>query len=266
MTPFEIVELLSGKSTVDRRPIIKDILVQLGANQNHQNFFKNQNIIVPTTKIPYILIDAHYDALDNGGNNAVDNASGVAVLCELVRRFQSTQLKNIGVEFCFFDAEEPSLLGSREYMRHLKREDIIGVYNLDLVGFGANYMLWPVFLESEHCLELAIENSAEDYGLRTLRLPYLQSRGSDHVSFNGITSLTLIALDNEDFALMKEYRRAKFSRDWSTRCNADSILSITKLWNVADTVRDTIELIDPQTLSLTANIVYDAVLTIDKQY
>lgn len=266
MSSYEIVKALSGKSGVDRRPIIEEVLMQLGIKPTYQNFYRNVNILIPSSKVPFILIGAHYDTWALG-DNSVDNASGVAVVCELIKRFNSNPLKNIGIEFCFFDAEETNLLGSRNYMRHIKREDVIGFYNLDMVGFGTNYMLWPSSQDLSQDLAIHFETSAFKYRSNTIRVPnFGQLMTSDHESLIGIPHLTLTTLDDQDLLLFEEYKQAISSLDWLTRFHADKIIKETKLRKVADSASDVLVLINPNTLNLTADIMYDAVQNLDRKY
>ena len=96
-----------------------------------------------------VLITAHYDHLGRGWPDvrqsdagrihpgADDNASGVAVLIELVRNFAAGAPPERNLAFVAFSAEEAGLLGSRYYVEHPRPaplEGIIGVINLDSVG------------------------------------------------------------------------------------------------------------------------------------
>src|SRR5213595_753133 len=65
----------------------------------------------------YILIGAHYDGQGPGMPSASDNASGVAVVIELVRELKSKELP-VSLVAVAFDDEEQGLNGSRYYMDH----------------------------------------------------------------------------------------------------------------------------------------------------
>ena len=82
-------------------------------------------------KVPFIC--AHYDTVyDNYG--AHDNASGVSILMELIKKSNST------FKFAFFDGEECNKVGSKAFVNRLKTrnelEAISYVLELDSVGVG----------------------------------------------------------------------------------------------------------------------------------
>lgn len=89
----------------------------------------------------YIIVGAHYDALspDPGSGTlrrgANDNASGVAVMLELARRFATVQTQN-NIVFVAFSAEERGCIGSRYFVKNMPidKNSIIEMINLDMVG------------------------------------------------------------------------------------------------------------------------------------
>ena len=99
-----------------------------------------QNILVEIegqSKESAILIGAHYDSVDTGpGIN--DNASGVAVLIELMHQLkQSKQKPKQTIVLAFWDSEEVGIAGSRDYVKKLTPEQLnkIKAYiNVDMVG------------------------------------------------------------------------------------------------------------------------------------
>lgn len=98
-----------------------------------------------------IIIGAHYDHLGTGGNGsssrrqdtvavhygADDNASGVAVLLELIEATSGNSDKlNRDVVFVAFGAEERGLLGSEYYVKSSENEisKAVAMINLDMLG------------------------------------------------------------------------------------------------------------------------------------
>ncbi len=114
----------------------------------------------PSLKHEYIVLGAHYDHLGYDLKDdeqiiypgADDNASGVAVLLELVRYFtENPQTAGRSIIFIAFDAEESGLIGSEFFLKndqrfskkHIKLMislDMVGMYHanegLDLRGMG----------------------------------------------------------------------------------------------------------------------------------
>lgn len=107
-------------------------------------FSDNIYAFIPGTQYPdsFIVFSAHYDHLGNIDTTyfpgANDNASGVAVLLDLLRYFK-THPHRYSVAFYFFTGEEIGLVGSQYYVEHplfdLKR--IKCLINLDLMGGGS---------------------------------------------------------------------------------------------------------------------------------
>ncbi|NQU06679.1 MAG: M20/M25/M40 family metallo-hydrolase, partial [Calditrichaeota bacterium] len=92
----------------------------------------------------YVVIGAHYDHLGvvkNSGNGdyyagADDNASGVAGLLEICRRWAGRDRNGRGLIAVSFTAEEDGMLGSRWFVDHLPvpRESIVAMINMDEIG------------------------------------------------------------------------------------------------------------------------------------
>ena len=83
-----------------------------------------------------LIVAAHFDTVaDSPG--ADDNASGLAVLLEVVRLIQAQALAR-PVRFIAFNLEEQNLLGSLAYVEHLrrKRDEIAGAIVLECVGYA----------------------------------------------------------------------------------------------------------------------------------
>ena len=107
----------------------------------------------------YIVVGSHYDHLGLGGQNsgsrrpdtlgvhpgADDNASGDAVVLELAKFFKMERAKR-SIIFAFFGAEEQGLIGSKNFLEWMKKDDarrinlpadkkgIVAMVNLDMVG------------------------------------------------------------------------------------------------------------------------------------
>lgn len=91
-----------------------------------------------------IIICAHYDCrseiLDDWNNRAPganDNASGVSAVMEIARILISESLQ-YSFQFVFFSGEEHNLLGSKNYVKYIKKNniDLYGLINLDMIGYS----------------------------------------------------------------------------------------------------------------------------------
>jgi hypothetical protein len=97
----------------------------------------------------YYVICAHYDAIASyqpgwsaqwyvdsvAAPGADDNGTGVTSVLECARLIAPLDL-DVGVKFITFSGEEPGLIGSDYYVRHLAPDDsVIAVINFDMVGY-----------------------------------------------------------------------------------------------------------------------------------
>jgi aminopeptidase YwaD len=155
----------------------------------------------PAPEKKYIVIGAHYDHLGMGGygsgsrmpdtvavhNGADDNASGVACVLDLARRFaKDGNHTGFDLVFVAFGAEETGLTGSVNFVEKspVPRENIRLMLNFDMVGRMKNYPA-PIsiggtgtFPDAEKLLAAAVDTSA--FLLKTDPDGY---GPSDHASF-----------------------------------------------------------------------------------
>ena len=85
--------------------------------------------------LPPILIGAHYDTVP-GTPGADDNATGVAVLMELARKFAAEPLR-YPLRLVAFDMEEYGLLGSADYaaLLHQQKQQLRLMISLEMLGY-----------------------------------------------------------------------------------------------------------------------------------
>ena len=99
-----------------------------------------QNIIVEIpgqSKESAIIVGAHYDSVEMGpGIN--DNASGVALVLELMKQYSASKVKpQHTIYFAFWDSEEDGIGGSQDYVKRLTADQLKGIkayINVDMVG------------------------------------------------------------------------------------------------------------------------------------
>ena len=152
---------------------------------------------------PSLLFCAHYDAVP-GSFGANDNAAALCILIDLAKDLKE---KGHPARFAFFDGEETGCSGSRLYVSCLdsqdhRRQDLTGVVNLDVCGFGDTIAICgkgnenkPVF--RPFCQKLLLDR----YNAQVLK--YLPK--SDEASFAGsrIPALSLCAIPRWDIQYLK---------------------------------------------------------------
>jgi aminopeptidase YwaD len=141
-----------------------------------------------------IVLSAHVDGHD-GGESAMDNASGLAAALAAVRAL-APRVKDFrrGVRLAFFSVEEWALTGSAQYVQSLaetERRRIALNVNLDSVGGSPNLAALTSGFAGLEPFLLRISEAA-GIPLRTVR-PLMQN--SDHANFAlaGIPALRLVA-------------------------------------------------------------------------
>jgi hypothetical protein len=85
-----------------------------------------------------IVVGAHYDKI-GAGEGAADNWSGAALLASLYESLRHAE-RDHGYDFIAFSDEEKGLVGSRDYVKQLAKDErarIAAMVNLDTLGLGA---------------------------------------------------------------------------------------------------------------------------------
>lgn len=158
-------------------------------------------------KHEYIVVGSHYDHLGLGGKDsgsrrpdtvavhpgADDNASGDAVVLELAKYFKKVRSPR-SIIFAFFGAEEQGLIGSKNYLEWMKKDDarrinlpadksgIVAMVNLDMVGRMRDNALSVSGTGTSSEFKTIVEQVAEQAHLNVSCTP--DGYGpSDHASF-----------------------------------------------------------------------------------
>jgi len=156
---------------------------------------------------PLILVGAHFDVADLDTHNgmlqtatprtrsyfpvpgAEDNASGVAVVADLARRFANQSLRKADIRFIFFDGEESGLFGplsgSKHYVANLGEEDrerVSMVIILDRVGSSSSPSHVELRAGSGFALE-AFGSPRNEMVWDVQRIVGAEEMCSDHIPF-----------------------------------------------------------------------------------
>lgn len=169
---------------------------------------------MPGQSDEWIVLSAHIDGHD-GGESAMDNASGLAAALSVARVLAPDVGKfRRGIRLAFFSVEEWALTGSAHYvqaMSEMERRRIALNVNLDSVGGNPNL---TALTSGFAGLEPFLLRVAEACGspLRTYR-PLMQN--SDHANFAlaGIPALRLVAGFDEPAANLRHVLTPADTRD-----------------------------------------------------
>jgi len=129
---------------------IYNYFTQLGIQSEYDSFtfssnYSSRNIIgvLPGKTAPdcVVIVCGHYDSYSTNrfvlAPGADDNASGTAAVMEMARIMRGESF-DFTLKFICFSAEEWGLYGSKHYAQEAKqkREKIIGVINMDMIGYA----------------------------------------------------------------------------------------------------------------------------------
>ena len=162
-------------------------------DDNYSSTGRNVYSVQTSTDFPdkEFIICAHYDDMPPNpiAPGADDNASGVAAVLEAARVISHIQTKYT-IIYALWDEEEVGFIGSSNYANeaYISGEDILGVINLDMIGWDSNndnafdLRSGPV----GNSLDLGRLGSAiaNYFNLTLYGLLFTQAGGaSDHISF-----------------------------------------------------------------------------------
>lgn len=200
------LETLAQKDPDMRRQALAGVLKAEGLSytlQEHEPDYKNPRgtvnyILTPWTGTPSLLFCAHYDAVP-GSFGANDNGAALCILIELAKELRE---KGIPARFAFFDGEETGNAGSRLYVSLADKQELTGVVNLDVCGFGDTIAICGKGNENKAPLRPFCDKALlEKHNGQVLK--YLP--GSDEASFAGsrIPALNICVIPRWDIQYMK---------------------------------------------------------------
>lgn len=282
---LEIVKEIEGEDKSQRAMALDGYLLGIDSQNKHidsttQKYSSGENIIWTIGNPPHIGIGSHYDVVPNSPG-ANDNASAMAVTIDVIRKILENPLKNIGLKGFFFDEEEYGLKGSREYIKEFGIKDLIGVYNMELVGSGTNLAFWAANNLYEGKLLTTIENQAKSKGFPNYRFPqisrFLMNSG-DHESFirAGLNeSFCITTVSEEDIELGEKYglisnqpptkKITGLARLLTSPPTPKTLLS-SSLFKHYHQPTDTSDHLDNETLKMVSDLLFNSILEIDKNY
>ncbi len=204
-------------------------------------------------------VSCHYDTVDKAGG-ANDNGSAIAVCLNLINNFPVNDMHAPAMRIFFFDEEENGLRGSAAYIREFGINNIQSLINLELVGLGDQFALWPIHPGSAIPIATAFEANCKDMEIPTKRFDKIITNTADHVSFQkaGFSNVfTLTAISEKDIETAYHYFRAQeFDVDSATLWE---IMRQAPVFEPYHRSSDTAEKLSDDTLSLATKMVWETV-------
>ncbi|WP_151088273.1 M28 family metallopeptidase [Hymenobacter baengnokdamensis] len=259
MRLLEIVKLLDNQPNAGRSALIREHLDALGVHCVMQKYATGTNLFVdlgrPETKVG---VGTHFDRVPvSAGAN--DNGSAIAVGLDIIRRHLEAGSK-AGVRVFFFDEEETGLKGSRAYVAQYGVADLTGLINLEMVGMGNKFALWPVeATRSGPLLERFEAVAWQQVGCH--RFDQIVTNTADHVPFRQAgmrDAFTVTCITDQDMAVAQHYFQAIAQQ--ADTAKLMQILAQAPLFRHYHQPTDTYEKLSETTLAMTSAAVWKTIL------
>lgn len=200
--------ICGGESTLKKTTDSGSTWADMEGPVNPTNYAYNVIAELPGETIPeeIVIVCAHEDSISedpmNNAPGADDNASGAAAVLAIAEQMAGKRFERT-VRFIHFSAEELGLLGSTYYAHNarLQGDDIIGVLNMDMIGYmdTSSYDFDIDYTTTGAELQSFFFGCGGIYTPSSLSLFYSQgSDGSDHAPFsdNGYQAIMTIEHEN----------------------------------------------------------------------
>ena len=267
---LDYVKKLEYKSDLERLNTLKQILKSKKIKFVEQNYsyfnFKGTNVIVDVGNLnskKHIILSAHFDVV-SGSPGANDDASGIAILIDVIERIKKLKLKN-KIRVIFFDDEEIGRFGSISYIRKYGLKDFIAVYNLELCGYGDAFGLWPITKINQDSYSLkTIEAVLREKNIYFEKVGQLPAFWGDDLSFRNAgfrhALCITVALKEEKEAIKKFVKSSVFKLIFDFYTGR-----VPKMFRLYHSPEDKSEHLSEKTLKMVSEVLVDAVLKLGRE-
>ncbi len=211
MKYLDLIQQLDNKSNYERLAIIVKQLDDLKVAYQKHEYSTGTNLIVdlgPARK--KVGVSSHFDRVQNSAG-ANDNGSAIAVCIDIIKKFKESGNIDLGIRVFFFDEEETGLKGSTAYVKEYGTTDLIGLINMELVGLGDKFALWPVDQNSNAELLTSFEATSSERKIISRRFDQIVTNTADHLPFQkaGLRdAFTITCISDKDIAAAQHYFNA----------------------------------------------------------
>ncbi len=267
---LDFVKKIEGKSDRERREIILGAIKSLNYNPEIESGsffgFPVKNVLVELGKgKKEILVITHYDVVP-GTPGANDNSSCIAVILDLLDRLKNYKAKN-KIKIIIFDKEEIGCQGSKAYLEKHGIKNIKGVFNLEIVGYGDMFGLWPVTSINKNSKILNILKSViKEEGYNYQELAKLPLFFSDHRNFieAGLKEVICISVGpKKEAEAIKKFVSLSMA-EFLIKTIAGGIKP-PNLLKRYHTKEDKSKYLNESAMKMTADVLYKSVLKLDKK-
>ena len=263
MNYLNLIRELDGKLNYERLEIIIRELEKLDVPYETHTYTTGTNLIVDIgNATKKIGISSHFDKVQKSAG-ANDNASAIAVCLDIIKKFKEADRHDLNLRVFFCDQEETGLKGSAAYVKERGIKDLVGLMNMEMVGMGDKFALWPVNENSDSSLLTTFESVAATKNIVSKRFDRVITNTADHLSFQkaGLrNSFTISCISDKDLEISHHYFKAiEFGVDKETLFE---ILSTSPLFEHYHKPTDTFEKLSEESILMTSNVVWETVMSI----
>jgi len=265
MNYLPLIQLLDNKSNYERLDIIVKQIDNLEVDYKKHEYSTGINLIVdlgPAEK--RVGVSSHFDRVQNSAG-ANDNGSAIAACIDIINKFKESGNLDLGIRVFFFDEEETGLKGSTAYVKQHGTKDLIGLINMELVGMGNKFALWPVTENGNGELLTAFESASRNRKIISRRFDQIVTNTADHVSFQkaGLQdSFTVTCISDKDIATAQHYFNAlKIGLDKEALFE---ILASAPVFEHYHRPTDTYDRLREDSIRMTSETIWDTIISVQK--
>jgi Zn-dependent M28 family amino/carboxypeptidase len=263
MTHLELIQLLDNKLNYERLEVIIAELGKLRVDYSTQTYATGTNLIVDLGNAKKrIGLSSHFDRVPvTAGAN--DNGSAIAVCLDIIKRFQESENEDFGLRVFFFDEEETGLKGSKAYIKEFGIKDLIGLLNMEMVGLGDKFALWPVNEKTSGYILNAFESVSKQKKITSKRFNQIVPNTADHLPFQkaGLQdAFTVTCISNKDIEVAQHYLKAmEFEVDKET---LHEILSAAPIFEHYHQPTDTFDRLSEESIRMASDTIWETIVAV----
>jgi hypothetical protein len=263
MTHRELIRLLEDKLNYERLEIIIQELNKLDIEYDKQVYASGANLIVDLGDAKKrIGVSSHFDRVQNSPG-ANDNGSSIAVCLDIIKRFQRSSNSNLGIRVFFFDEEETGLKGSKAYIKERGTKDLLGLMNMEMVGLGDKFALWPVRETTTGQLLNTFESVSKQKKIDLKRYTQIVTNTADHLPFQKaglLDTFTITRISDKDIEVAQHYLKAQeFEVDKQTLLE---ILSSAPIFEHYHKPTDTFDRLSEESMQITSDTIWETIISV----
>ncbi len=267
MKHIELIQQLDNKSNYERLAIIVKELDNLEVDYQKHEYSTGTNLIVDLGQAEKrVGVSSHFDRVPNTAG-ANDNGSAIAVCIDIIKKFKDSGNVDLGIRVFFFDQEETGLRGSTSYVNDYGTKDLIGLINMELVGLGDKFALWPVTENSNGELLTAFESASRNRKIISRRFDQIVTNTADHLSFQRDRlqdSFTVTCISDKDIAAAQHYFNAlKLGLDKEALFK---ILASAPVFEHYHRPTDTHDRLSEDSIRMTSETIWDTIISVQKTF